>query len=68
MIRSNDQKTKIIGGINLSKQAMEEFEGASRSKIFMDGLWLIRQNVGRGIKEVVILIRGIEGPNAPLVR
>ncbi|MDZ4838064.1 MAG: CBS domain-containing protein [Candidatus Melainabacteria bacterium] len=31
---SNDQKVKIIGGINLSKQAMEEFEGASRSKIF----------------------------------
>lgn len=31
---SNDQKNNIINGINLSKQAMEEFEGASRSKIF----------------------------------
>lgn len=31
---SNDQKNKIINGIILSKQAMEEFDGASRSKIF----------------------------------
>ncbi len=31
---SNDQKKNIVDGIKLSTQAMEEFEGASRSKIF----------------------------------